>query len=166
NAAGSATISQYFWDVDTDLAEYVATKAGIRSVVTAYYNASVKATVNAFFASQPVGTLNTFPSPTTYYPIVSSATTVEFMDNAIGRGRLYELKGRFTVEKTASGLKVISMRILGDLEDLYDFDRTADFPAPEAAILQIGHGNGSSGRSAGVIYRDRVKFDEIIANPF
>ena len=59
-------------------------------------------------------------------------------------------------------LSVEETQVCGELQDLYDFNHDSGGAAQNAAILQIGHGNGSQGaaRASGVIYRTKVFFNK------
>ena len=50
----------------------------------------------------------------------------------------------------------------------YDFNRDGGGAGEEAAIIQLGHGNGSygSGRTSGVIYRNRIEIDQTVNDSF
>ena len=60
-------------------------------------------------------------------------------------------------------LSVEETQVWGELQDLYDFNHDSVGAAQHAAILQIGHGNGSQGaaRANGIIYRTRVFIHKI-----
>ena len=45
-------------------------------------------------------------------------------------------------------LSVEETQVWGELQDLYDFNHDSVGAAQNAAILQIGHGNGSQGAAA------------------
>lgn len=86
----------------------------------------------------------------------------------VARGRVLECKVAYSIEKiqTPSGnaLVVNSSCLAGTVEDLYDFSGEDGLPGIMAAIIQLGHGNGSYGptRSSGVIFRDRIEFNQTV----
>ena len=82
----------------------------------------------------------------------------------IGRGRILDPRCQITVKKVQKGIwpvtwieyEVISIRIVCELEDLYDFNYEDSELASHAAAHQIGCGNGNNGRNEGFIYRNRI----------
>ena len=184
NDAGTAGIWHYTWDETKSVAELVGNSLPVVDPVDAFYWSTVYPQVVTDFQGQPVGYQKTYPSPTTSYdiphthesPAWVTTTTVTFanfpeflangddLNGTIGRGRLISHKAQFTVEKKDIGyivLDVIEVRSVGEVQDLYDFNHDAGGAAQNAAILQIGHGNGSYGsaRSQGHIWRNTVNFD-------
>ncbi len=184
NDAGTAGIWHYTWDETKSVAELVGNSLPVVDPMDAFYWSTVYPQVVTDFQGQPVGYQKTYPSPTTSYdiphthesPAWVTTTTVTFanfpeflangddLNGTIGRGRLISHKAQFTVEKKDIGyivLDVIEVRSVGEVQDLYDFNHDAGGAAQNAAILQIGHGNGSYGtaRSQGHIWRNTVNFD-------
>ena len=91
---------------------------------------------------------------------------IDDANGSIGRGRLTNIGYQFSVEKVEAWANLAcleSIRVVGTIEDLYDFNRESGGAASAAASLQIGHGNGSygSGRDRGKIFRTRVDVDHI-----
>jgi hypothetical protein len=86
-------------------------------------------------------------------------------NGAIGRGRVLEPKYQFFVKKIETGwwlwkkTKYVVEKVLFEctIEDLYDFNYEDAEPAPHAAAVQLGYGNGDNGRNNGIIYRYRIK---------
>jgi len=76
----------------------------------------------------------------------------------LGRVRLLDYRYQFTVEVQQAGpiplISVQRVRFDCSLEDLYDFNREAGWPAYHAAGVQIGFGRGTNGNNNGRIYRD------------
>jgi hypothetical protein len=160
--------------------------------VESCYNSTVLPVANAFFATNPVGTIATFPLDGTSYNIphtdespswVSnylSGVTVTYdnpyqvnginddINGTIGRGRIMSHTTRFTIEKKSFlGVEYLSLartHVAGVVEDLYDFNAEDQGAGGKAAIIQLGHGNGGfgSGRSSGVIFRDKIEIDQDI----
>ncbi|RKX33731.1 MAG: hypothetical protein DRP71_09405 [Verrucomicrobia bacterium] len=188
--AGAASIPYHQWDPSTSLAEMVGSSHQIEDAAEDYYDSTIKPIVTAYFASQPVGHVRTFPSSTTFYsvphmhesPAWVTATTVEFdeplqvngvyddINGTIGRGRLTSHQAQYTVEKKSilgvMYLDVTQSRYKGEVQDLYDFNQEAGGPPGAAATVQIGYGDGGYGRTKGVVYRSRIEFNKTIANPF
>ncbi|MCZ2076633.1 MAG: hypothetical protein LC130_16750 [Bryobacterales bacterium] len=185
DSSGSATITEYSWDESTSLADLVGTAPQIEDEVTDFYNEWVYPYVTNYFASLPVGSSNDFPSSIGGFdvahtnespPWVTPYTTTldtwlpntgDDVNGAIGRGRLVVHKARYRVEKRGyfpNDLVVTEVHSWGEVQDLYDFNHDAigeTEAARDAAILQIGFGNGSYGssRNRGKIFRDRIEFD-------
>ena len=92
---------------------------------------------------------------------------IDDVNGTIGRGRLLFHKARYKVEKQetlfGSTLVVTEVRSWGEVSDLYDFNHDVGGAAQNAAILQIGYGNGSYGatRNRGKIFRDRIEFNKL-----
>jgi hypothetical protein len=65
--------------------------------------------------------------------------------------------------KQPGGLVVTSVETIGEVTDLYDFNHDAGGHSQDAAILQIGYGNGSYGpsRNRGKIFIDRIEFNKL-----
>ena len=191
SSGGAATIPYHQWNIATSLANLVGESHQIKQTAEDYYNTTVASVVEAYFLTNPVGHVATFPpSPTDYYNIPHNhespewvpATTVTFdeplqvnginddVNGTIGRGRLLYHKAKFIVEKKSlmgvEWLDMIQANYLGEVDDLYDFNQEAGGPAGESAIVQIGYGDGTYGRSAGVIYRSHIIFDVLIDDPF
>ncbi len=187
--SGNATLTEYYWDEFTSLADLVATAPQIEDPVSAFYYATVYSVVTNYFAGLPAGTIATFPSPNPEdgYTVTHAsespawvapgAYTIELdtwvwnkideVNGTVGRGRLLSHKARYKVEKQetlfGSELVVTEVRSWGEVIDLYDFNHSyASGGAQDAAILQIGYGNGSYGspRNRGKIFRDRIEFNK------
>lgn len=184
SAAGIASINNYVWSLSTQPSKDVADAKEMKQFAIDYYKTQVEPKeVADFFRKNP--TIDDHPfSVTIVHPSLSPAwvpplppgnppqPTIEFKDSgdlaaAIGRGRVVEHKGDFDVHRTKdpSGKDVLSVtawRSYGTVEDLYDFNfeqaRRLALPR-KAATVQIGHGNGSYGRKAGVIFVDTFHFD-------
>ncbi len=62
--------------------------------------------------------------------------------------------------------EVISVRIVCEIEDLYDFNYEDSELASHAAAHQIGRGNGNNGRNEGFIYRDKIWISQVYDYPF
>jgi len=92
---------------------------------------------------------------------------VDDLFGSIGRGRLRFHKARYKVEKRStlfgSELVVTEVRSWGEVVDLYDWNHATGGRLQDAAILQIGYGNGSYGasRNRGKIFRDRIEFNKL-----
>ena len=92
----------------------------------------------------------------------------------IGRGRILDPRCQFTVKKVEKGIwpvtwieyEVISVRLVCEIADLYDFNYEDSELASHAAAHQIGYGNGNNGRGHGFIYRDNVVINYVYDNPF
>lgn len=93
---------------------------------------------------------------------------------AIGRGRILNPRYRFTVRKEVNmfGLittyKVVNVRFVCTLTDLYDFNYEDGGRAREAASLQIGYGCGAeAGYSGhGKIFMHEIRIDANYEDPF
>ncbi|MDD8044559.1 MAG: hypothetical protein PHC78_12430, partial [Verrucomicrobiota bacterium] len=93
---------------------------------------------------------------------------------AIGRGRILDPRCQITVKKVEKGIwpvtwieyEVISVRIVCEIEDLYDFNYEDSELASHAAAHQIGRGNGNNGRNEGFIYRDKIAIRHVYDYPF
>jgi hypothetical protein len=196
NSSGTASIKQYVWGTNTSLADLVAKSYQMKTAAESVYNSTVLTAANAFFATNPVGTIATFPLDGSNYNIphtdespswVSnylSGVTVTFdeplqvngvnddINGTIGRGRVLSHTATYTIEKVDGlfGPKLVlnSVHYTGTVEDLYDFNRDGGGAGEQAAIIQLGHGNGGygSGRSSGIIYKDRVEINQDVAEPF
>jgi hypothetical protein len=188
NDAGAATIKEYHWDTTNSLANLVANAPQIKDALTSYYNQVVYPQVASYFATQVVGTVAYFPSSITGYevphesesqPWVSGCTLtfntwwpdlVDDTNGTVGRGRLLEHRARYRVEKklvsfdgyTVVYLAVTQIQSWGEMIDLYDFNHDAGGKSRDAAILQLGFGNGGYGsaRTRGQIFRTRVQFNK------
>lgn len=155
-------------------------------------NPRSRANANAYFATNPVGTITNFPLDGTVYDIPHTdespswvtnylpGATVTFdhpyqingiaddINGTIGRGRIISHTAKFTLEKKSFlGVEYIALirtRVTGVVEDIYDFNCDGGGAGEEAAIIQIGHGNGSygTGRASGVIYRNKIEIDQDI----
>ena len=184
---GSAALAEFYWNENTSLADLVASAPQIEDEATAFYDQSIYQIVTNYFANMPIGTTNVFPSSVGWYDIAHASESpawvapgtptielnswlwdkVDDVNGAIGRGRLLFHKVRYTVEKRetlfGSELIVAEVRAWGGVSDLYDFNHDVDGTAQDAAILQIGYGNGSYGssRNRGKIFRDRIEFNKI-----
>ena len=94
---------------------------------------------------------------------------VDDLNGTFGRIRVVSMKARFLIRmESVMGEDILSVeetQVWGELQDLYDFNHDVVGVARSAAILQIGHGNGSQGtaRANGVIYRTRVLIHKITA---
>ena len=201
NSSGTATIQQYVWGTNTSFANLTCTAYPMELAAQSIYNTTVLTAANAFFATNPVGTIATFPLDGTSYNIPHtdespswvatylSGVTVTFSSSdtngllwtalgddayvSIGRGQLMSHTATFTIEKKTDifgsvYLEVESANYAGVVEDLYDFNAEDTGLGGKAAIVQLGHGNGSygSGRSSGVIYKDRIEFNQSVNSPF
>ena len=196
NSFGTASIQQYVWDASTSLADLVCKSHQMKTAAESFYNSTVLTVANSFFATNPVGTTATFPLDGTAYNIPHTdesplwvtnylaGVTVTFDEpsqwnvgfddvfGTIGRGRVLSHTARYTVEKRSDifgdYLKVTLVNYAGVVEDLYDFNQDGGGAGEEAAIIQLGHGNGGygSGRTSGVIYKDRIEFNQNLSNPF
>ena len=185
--SGNATLTEYYWDEFTSLADLVATSPQIEDPISAFYNATVYSIVTNYFAGLPVGTVATFPSPNPEdgYSVTHTSESpswvppytktfdtwrpnlIDDVNGTIGRGRLLFHKVRYKVEKRetlfGSKLVVTEVRSWGEVSDLYDFNHDVGGAAQNAAILQIGYGNGSYGtpRNRGKVFRDRIEFNKL-----
>ena len=196
NASGTATIQQYVWGTNTSLADLVAKSHQMKAAAESVYNSTVLTAANAFFATNPVGTIATFPldgtsynvphideSPTWVSSYLSGVTVVfdeptqingfnDDINGTIGRGRVLSHTATYTIEKVDGlfGPKLIlnSVHYTGAVEDLYDFNRDGGGAGEEAAIIQLGYGNGGygSGRYLGIIFKDRIEIDQSVPDPF
>jgi hypothetical protein len=192
NASGTATIQYYIWGTNTSLADLTCNSYQMKPQADAFYNATVLPIANAFFATNPVGTIATFPLDGTSYniPLTDESpswvtnylpgVTVTFdhpyqvnginddINGTIGRGRIISYTAKFTFEKKIFlGVEYVGLtrtHVMGVVEDLYDFNRDGGGAGEEAAIIQLGHGNGSygTGRTSGVIYRNKIEIDQDI----
>ena len=103
--------------------------------------------------SLPIGTTKKFSVPLKITGSFPGGIEGIFTDlhNSIGG---HTLKGNITVNtgKGASGRWILEYTFRGEIEDLYDFDYNAKWPAPEAAKVQIGWRGGKASRSSGKIY--------------
>ena len=185
---GSATLSEYAWDENTSLADLVATAPQNEDELSAFYTQSVYQIVTNYFEGLPVGTTNYFPSSVGWYDVPHTNSSpsswvedytvtfdsgwpndVDDLFGSIGRGRLLFHKARYKVEKRetlfGSELIVTEVRSWGEVIDLYDWNHDTGGRLQDAAILQIGYGNGSYGypRNRGIIFRDRIEFNKIYA---
>jgi len=186
--SGNATLTEYYWGEFTSLADLVATAPQIEDPISAFYNATVYSVVTNYFAGLPVGSTATFPSanPEDGYSVTHVSESpawvapgtptielnswlwdkVDDVNGTVGRGRLLSHKVRYKVEKQetlfGSELVVTEIRSWGEVSDLYDFNHDVGGAAQDAAILQIGYGNGSYGspRNRGMIFRDRIEFNK------
>ena len=92
---------------------------------------------------------------------------IDDVNGTVGRGRLLSHMVRYKVKKQAtlfsSKLVVTEVQSWGEVSDLYDFNHDVGGAAQDAAILQIGYGNGSYGssRNRGKIFRDRIEFNKL-----
>ena len=92
----------------------------------------------------------------------------------IGRGRILDPRCQITVKKVQKGIwpvtwieyEVISVNLVCELEDLYDFNYEDSELASHAAAHQVGYGNGNNGRNQGFIYRDKILIDHTYNDPF
>ena len=196
NSSGTASIQQYVWGTNTSLADLTCNSYQMKTAVQLFYNSNVLAVANAFFATNPVGTIATFPLDGTAYGIPHpdeslpwvanylSGATVAFdeplqyngvdddINGTIGRGRILSHTAQFTIEKVQdlfdTKLVLTNGRFTGIVEDLYDFNAEDQGAGGDAAIIQLGHGNGGygSGRASGFLFRDRIEFDEVVSYPF
>jgi hypothetical protein len=95
-------------------------------------------------------------------------TPFSLLDDAngtVGRARLKSIGYQFTVKKINEGgniARMVGVRVVGTMEDLYDFNMDTAGEGAAAAALQIGHGNGGYGaaRQRGVIFRTQIEFDK------
>jgi hypothetical protein len=188
---GRADIVEYQWDEQKSLAHLVGKSAQMKCDLRVYYNNTVAAIAAAHFAGQPNGSTAAFPLDGSWYDVPHDNTaagvqpqpspdwvpkTTVLFDNpavanpvddlfgSIGRGRLLLHKARYFVRKDAAGLVVTHIDSTGQVTDLYDFTMEAPLFtfAQDAAVLQVGYGNGSYGPQRGTanIYRTRVSFLE------
>ncbi len=182
---GDATLTEYFWNENTSLADLVATAPKVEDEATTFYNQSVYQIAANYFEGLPVGTTSYFPSSVSWYDVTHTSESPEWVtpytetfdtwlpnliddvNGTIGRGRLLFHKARYKVEKQetlfGSTLVVTEVRSWGEVSDLYDFNHDVGGAAQNAAILQIGYGNGSYGatRNRGKIFRDRIEFNKL-----
>jgi hypothetical protein len=153
-----------------------------------FFVENVLAAASQHFQNEPLGSTATFPLPSAAEPFYTIAvyphvpswvvpTTIEvspgplpFLDDAngsVGRARLVSSNYQFNCTKVDLGgnpsVRIDSIRVLGELEDLYDFNIETGGAGAWAATLQIGHGRGVTGmaRNSGVVYRSRIRFDSI-----
>jgi hypothetical protein len=196
NSFGTASIQQYVWGSSTSLADLVCKSHQMITAGESFYYSTVLTVANSFFATNPVGTTATFPLDGTAYNIPHTDESLSWVTNylagvtvtfdepfqlnlgfddvfgTIGRGRVLSHTARYTVKKRSdifdNYLEVTLVNYAGVVEDLYDFNRDGGVPGEEAAIIQLGHGNGGygSGRTSGVIYKDRIEFNQNLNNPF
>ena len=156
----------------------------MRNALRSHYNQTVKPLATGYFASKPVGEVAYFPSATGFYDVPHDhdspswvpRTTASLRDAeaplipptddlgiAIGRARIKSHQVRYKLEKMSNTqIDIIQVRHKGEVIDLYDFNYEGPTPAPYAAALQIGFGNGNYGQgrdTRGKIYRDRILFD-------
>lgn len=184
---GDVTLTEYSWDENTSFAtNLVGAAPQVEDAVTDFYNQWVYPYVTNYFASLPVGTSNDFPSsiggfdvahtnesPSSWVPNYTVTfddpwipNQIEDLNGSLGRGRLLFHKVRYRVEKRGyfpADLVVTEVQSWGEVVDLYDWNYETGDGLQDAAILQIGYGNGSYGasRNRGKIYRDRIEFNKV-----
>ena len=178
-------MTEYFWNENTSLADLVAAAPQVEDEATTFYNQTIYQIVTNYFDGLPVGTTNYFPSSVGWYDVTHTSESpawvtpytetfdawllnlIDDVNGTIGRGRLLFHKARYKVEKQetlfGSELVVTEVRSWGEVSDLYDFNHDVGGAAQDAAILQIGYGNGSYGstRDRGKIFRDRIEFNKL-----
>ena len=149
----------------------------MKQAVLAFY-----ATIVYYQASQSLvpGQAAWFPDSSGKYPVpivsdsppwVPGATLemdsllpdlVDDLNGTFGRVRVVSMEVRFLIRmESVMGEDVLSVeetQVWGELQDLYDFNHDVVGVARNAAIMQIGHGNGLQGtaRANGVIYRTKI----------
>lgn len=185
-ASGGTTILEYEWDFSTTFAtNLVGNSFEVTNALMTYYSTVVLPAATAYFTTSTTSTA-TFPLSASFYDIPhfdhSPAwphVTVLFDDpglsnayeddpyTAIARARLTEHKASYSLERVplpggGFTVQIVEIYHFGEITDLYDFNQEAAFPAPEAAIVQIGFGNGAYGRTEGQIYRTKVTWDLVI----
>ena len=182
-SAGDAPLQKYTWSKNTSLASAVFSSPQIQSTAVSFYTNNLTTIVSNYFVGAPIGAFATFPLSGGVYQIPHQhegatnfpTTTVKFhspsspddLGNALLRARLLSHDARYTVQKTGNNsFKVTFVRMTGVVEDLYDFNRITDFPGKQAAIVQLGYGNGAYWRTNGIIFLDRIEFEQTAADPF
>lgn len=176
---GDTQIAFHEWDSDGDwVAHFIEGDPAVRNPMNDFYEQN-RSTMESTMASDPVGTIRMFPSPTTWYDIPLDEIFFErddglisqFVDDnhfAIARARVVSWKVQFQIKKTSeSDYDLLTTTFGGAFEDLYDFNYIAPAPANFAAALQLGYGNGSlvPDRDKGVIFLARYNFFRVWSGP-
>ncbi len=193
---GNAEIKLYTWGTNTLMADMVCKSGTMEVPVQVFFSNTVLAAATAYFATNAVGTVTNFPLDgtmydiphadesqqwttnylsgvtVTFYQTIGTTSTVDDVNHSIGRGRVLTHKARFTIQTYLDFWGSIKTNTIthfsGAVEDLYDFNAEDKGPGGEAAVIQLGHGNGcySTGRIQGQIFRNRIEFDQDVVIPF
>jgi hypothetical protein len=161
NATGTASqLKHCVWNNVPKTSEAIARDTLVTDIINAVYLQKLGQEISPAMAADPAGTVREFPGGGSGYqlPLTEHLTVETF--NAIGLGRFSGWTVSFAVKKIGPlEYEVLETAVIGTLEDLYDFNITSPMPGAQAAMLQIGHGNGSYGRTTGVIYRDTFNIE-------
>jgi hypothetical protein len=185
--SGETMLQEYQWGDTTPLANLVANAPQIENALGTFYYQAIYPQATNFFLNQPVGTETYFPPSTAgedvpheseSQPWVPGCTltlnswwpdwTGDDTNVSVGRGRFLSHKARYRVKKEMNAAGFIEFTVTevqswGEMIDLYDFNWDVAGDAHNAAVMQVGYGNGSygAGRHRGKIYRTRVNFKKI-----
>ncbi|MGI6749697.1 MAG: hypothetical protein ACOX6A_04170 [Atribacter sp.] len=181
NPTGIAQIKEYVWDDTRSMGELAMTSAAMKQAVLGHYVSNVMQQAEAELvpgqvAWYPASSQGDDISHVSESPSWVPGSTLEMnsllpnliddLNGTFGRIRIMSHKARFRIRKEMvlgeEVLVVEKTQTWGELQDLYDFNHDSGGAAQHAAILQIGHGNGSQGaaRASGVIYRTKVFFNK------
>ncbi len=169
-ASGGTSILKYEWDASTSFAmNLVGTSFEMTNALLTFYSNVVLSTATSYFSTSSESTA-TFPLSGALYDIPHggnfSPMTILFDDPAlnnltrddpaaaIARARLNQHMASYSLERKPLpggdfSIHIVQIHHFGEIEDLYDFNYEAAMPAPLAAIVQIGFGNGGYGRTQG-----------------
>ena len=122
------------------------------------------------WASKPIGHSEWVPSSTRWdnlpVPWVSNLEDPNVPDlfPTFGRVKVIDHKIRFFAKKTGANTIVKDgFNSKAEFIDLYDFNITTAFPGSDAAIVQLGYGNGNKNAPGGIIFRVRVRFEKSVS---
>ncbi|MCL2103668.1 MAG: hypothetical protein FWH21_01220 [Kiritimatiellaeota bacterium] len=186
NDIGETTLQEYQWDTTTPLANLIASAPQIENALGTFYYKTIYPQVINYFANQPFGTEAYFPPSTAGEDIPHKSESQPWVPGctlklntwwpdmlgddtnaSVGRGRLLSHKARYRVKKeniagVLVAFTVTEVKSWGEMIDLYDFNWDVSGDAHNAAVLQVGYGNGSYGpdRNRGRIFRTRVQFSK------
>ena len=161
SVAGTASqLKHCVWNNVPKTSKVIANDSLVTDIINAVYIQKLGQEIDPAMATDPPGTVREFPGGGSGYQLPFTEHLLVENFNAIGLGRFSGWTVSFAVKKIGPlEYEVLETSVIGTLEDFYDFNITSPMPGAQAAILQIGHGNGSYGRTPGVIYRDTFNIE-------
>jgi hypothetical protein len=159
NGDSSAIIAEYIYNDNSGPSNMMENSDEILEFIKRQIDVR-KEDIKLYFNDKPVGTEYAFSFSTDNADIHFGGNDLYFSTAAAK----VAISGIITIKKDEDGsLKIPSININGDIDDLYDFDYEAGGPSIPAATVQIGWNVIPSG-SAGKIFFVKVKIDRAFTN--